>query len=143
MSAELRLRFEKQPLDAVLDTIGIQQLYAGSRHFLKPDGRYVATGIRVRAWTMWDFLTSVRQMLANALWPISPWLGGTGRAWVGSSMMGMKPEAMERLVDLAAEGKIRVAVDRVLPFEKAVDGYEMLEQKKGCGKVVVEVNGSG
>lgn len=124
----------------VLDCVGIQGIYVNCRHFLKPDGRYVAVGLKIKEWSVWEFLGCGKQLLLNAVWPVSPWLGGTGRTWKATSMMAPRPEVMERLVALLDEGKIKVLIDSVWEFEDALKGYAVLESKHARGKVIIKVN---
>jgi NADPH:quinone reductase-like Zn-dependent oxidoreductase len=140
LPAELRRRFGEDPFNVVLDCIGIQDIFVNSRHYLKPDGLYVAVGVKLTAWDVWGFLTCAKQMILNAVWPVSPWLGGTGRTWKAVSMTEPKKEEMERLVGLMADGKLKVHVDSVWEFEDALKGYEVLESNRARGKVIIKVD---
>ena len=140
MPAELRRRFSEDQFDIILDCIGIQGIFVNSRHYLKPDGQYVAVGVKLKAWDLWGFLGCAKQMMLNALWPVTPWLGGTGRPWKAVSMMEAKKEVMERLVGLMDEGKLKVHVDSVWKFEDALKGYEVLESNRARGKVIIKVD---
>ena len=140
MPAELRRRFSEAPFDVILDCVGLQGIFLNCRHYLKPESQYVAVGIKIKEWNVWGFLGVAKQMMLNALWPVSTWLGGTGRTWKATSMMEARPEVMEKLVSLLDEGKIRVPVDSVWKFEDALKGYEVLESKRARGKVVIKVD---
>ena len=140
LPAELRRRFGEAPFDVVLDCLGNQGLYLGCRHFLKPGGPYMAVGVKTKDWSVWEFLGCAKQMVLNAVWPLSPWLGGTGRAWKATSMMEPRPDVAERLVGLLDEGKIRVPIDSVWQFEDALKAYAVLESKRARGKVIVKVD---
>jgi NADPH:quinone reductase-like Zn-dependent oxidoreductase len=54
---------------------------------------------------------------------------------IGSNSYGR--EDLEALVKLVAEGKIKPAVDKVLPLERAVEGLELMRDRKILGKIVV------
>jgi len=43
----------------------------------------------------------------------------------------------ERILDLVAAGALRPHVDRVLPFARAAEALERLEQRQVLGKVVL------
>jgi NADPH:quinone reductase len=46
-------------------------------------------------------------------------------------------ETMERLISLAAEGKINPGIDRELPLEQAADAHRAIEARETFGKVVL------
>jgi alcohol dehydrogenase len=54
---------------------------------------------------------------------------------VGSNSYGR--EDLEALVRLVAEGRIRPAVDQVVPLERAAEGLALLRDRKVLGKVMV------
>ncbi len=55
---------------------------------------------------------------------------------IHGSTMGSKADLME-VVDLIAQGKLKVVVDRELPFEKYPNALDLLENRQIFGKVVV------
>jgi NADPH:quinone reductase len=46
-------------------------------------------------------------------------------------------EMMERLISLAAEGKLKPVIDRELPFEQAADAHRAIEARETFGKVIL------
>lgn len=50
-------------------------------------------------------------------------------------------EDLEALVGLVAAGRIRPAVDRVLPLARAVEGLRLMRERALVGKVVVTPGG--
>jgi NADPH2:quinone reductase len=46
-------------------------------------------------------------------------------------------ETMERLISLAAEGKLKPVIDRELPLEQAADAHRAIEARETFGKVIL------
>ncbi|KAL0943641.1 zinc alcohol dehydrogenase [Colletotrichum truncatum] len=132
---------EGKMFDAVVDCIGVQDVYANCASYLVPEGVYAAVGIKPLSQTYGGFMKAVWTMQMNALWPSSPWLGGTGRRWIGTSMMNPERELMEEVMGMLADGRVKVVVDRELGFEEAVDGYDVVGSGRARGKIVVKVDG--
>jgi reticulon-4-interacting protein 1, mitochondrial len=140
VSAELIKRYESQPFDAIIDCVGIQHIYVNSAKYLKEDGIYSAASVKPASFKFLDFLKSVSNIMLNGIWPISPWLGGTGRRWAMLSMMGADPEFMEKMITMLSEGKFKVVTDSVLPLEDALKGYEVLEKSRARGKIIIQMD---
>jgi reticulon-4-interacting protein 1, mitochondrial len=140
LSTELSKRYSSAPFHAIIDTVGIQDLYAHSASYLAPKGIYCSVGIKPPSLTYWNFFKAVLQMEANALWPLSPWLGGVGRAWKGISMMDPGREMMETVTKMAGAGEIKVVVDSVWGMGDVVNGYAVLEKGHARGKVLVKID---
>jgi NADPH:quinone reductase-like Zn-dependent oxidoreductase len=47
------------------------------------------------------------------------------------------PQTIRRLIDLAAEGRIRPAIDRELPLEQAAEAHRAIEARETFGKVIL------
>ncbi|KAK0635825.1 hypothetical protein B0T17DRAFT_624833 [Bombardia bombarda] len=141
---ELARRFGNKPVDAILDGYGNQAVYKSSARYLKPDGIYSAAGVHsTGGFATWPALKAGFAMLGNALWPKSPWLGGTGRTWKAAAMMDPGRELMERVVRMLADGKLRVVVDSEWAFENVQEAYDVLLSGRARGKVIVKVNDGG
>jgi NADPH:quinone reductase-like Zn-dependent oxidoreductase len=48
------------------------------------------------------------------------------------------PENFEFGLKLAAEGKLKVLVDQVLPLSEAVHAHQLVEARGGIGKVLLD-----
>lgn len=140
LPGELARRFGEQPFDNIIDAYGKQEVYKACARYLKPEGMYNAASVHYDNYTTWDLLKSGLTLAANAIWPRSPWLGGTGRTWQAASMMDPGREMMERVVGLFGEGKLRVVVDSEWPFDKVHEGFDVLKGGHAAGKVIIKVN---
>ncbi|KAF9874868.1 hypothetical protein CkaCkLH20_07562 [Colletotrichum karsti] len=143
VSDSLREKFGKEgkKFDAVVDCAGVQDVYVHCASYLRPGGVYASVGIKPAANTYGGFARAVWTMQMNALWPVSPWLGGTGRRWKGTTMMDPGRGLMEDVVGMLADGRVKVFSGKEVGFERAVDGYEVVGSGRARGKVVVRVNG--
>ncbi|KAK1445238.1 hypothetical protein CCUS01_12732 [Colletotrichum cuscutae] len=127
--------------DAVVDCVGVQDVYVHCAEYLKPDGVYSAVGIKPADQSVGALVKAGWQMQMNALWPRSTWLGGTGRRWAATAMMDPGKALMEEVVAMLADGRIKAVVEREVGFEEAVDGYDIVGSGRARGKVVVNVGG--
>ncbi|OHF02758.1 hypothetical protein CORC01_01859 [Colletotrichum orchidophilum] len=127
--------------DAVVDCVGVQDVYVNCAKYLVPEGIYCAVGIKPPSQSYGALLKAVWQMQMNALWPRSTWLGGTGRRWVAVAMMDPGKALMEEVVAMLADGRVKAVVEREIGFEEAVDGYETVGSGRARGKVVINVDG--
>ena len=139
ISTELAALYGPKPFDAILDCIGVQEIYVNSAQYLKEGGIYAAVGIKPPSMTYGNFAKIVWQMQMNAIWPLSPWLLGTGRTWKGISMFDPGLELMERLVALLGKGTIKTVIDSVWPFEAAPKAYEIMASGRARGKIIVQI----
>ncbi|KXH57553.1 hypothetical protein CSAL01_04495 [Colletotrichum salicis] len=132
---------EGKRFDAVVDCVGVQDVYVHCAEYLKPQGVYSAVGIKPADQSVGALVKAGWQMQMNALWPRSTWLGGTGRRWAATAMMDPGKALMEEVIAMLADGRVKAVVERELRFEEAVDGYEVVGSGRARGKVVVNVGG--
>ncbi|KIJ43183.1 hypothetical protein M422DRAFT_170065 [Sphaerobolus stellatus SS14] len=104
----LGLEYEKQPFDAIFDTIGTQDLFIYSPQYLKPNGTVVNVG-NFEGPSMTVFRSFINTWL-----PV--FLGGIPRNYL---MISTTPNGNKaaRLGQLVEEGKLRVVVDEIVEFE--------------------------
>ncbi|KAJ4288252.1 Phosphatidylinositol transfer protein (PITP) [Collariella sp. IMI 366227] len=140
LPSELARRFGEKKFDAVLDTFGNQAVYKRCAQYLKPEGLYSAASVHYDDYTFWKLMKSGLTIMANSIWPKTPWLGGTGRTWKAVSMMDPGMDMMEGIVKMFGENKLRVVVDSEWPFEKAHDALDVLATGHAAGKVLIKVN---
>ncbi|KAK1995890.1 NAD(P)-binding protein [Colletotrichum falcatum] len=143
VSEVLRERFgrEGSRFDAVVDCVGVQDVYINCAAYLVPDGVYSAVGIKPVALSYGSLAKAAWQMQMNALWPRSTWLGGTGRRWAATAMMDPGKDLMMEIMRMLSDGRIKAVIEREVGFEQVADGYDILGSGRARGKVVVKVGG--
>lgn len=140
LPAHLAQAFHTNPFNAIIDTLGLQSLYANSPAYLAPSGTYSSVGIKPPDFSIPAFLRAVWQMKLNEWWPVSRWLGGVGRLWRGVSMMEPTLEDRERIAEMLRLGQIRVVRDSVWRFEDVKEAYAKLGGLHARGKILVRVD---
>ncbi|KAF4437121.1 Zinc-type alcohol dehydrogenase [Fusarium acutatum] len=141
LSMQLAERFSSEPFNAIIDTLGHQALYLASPSYLVPEGNYSSVGIKPPTFFVPDFLRAVLQMKLNEWWPISPWLGGVGRRWLGTSMMSPTLDDRQAVADMLGLGDIKLVKDSIWPFEETKEAYRKLGGLHARGKILVKVDG--
>ncbi|KAK1599408.1 uncharacterized protein LY79DRAFT_665094 [Colletotrichum navitas] len=141
MSLRERFGREGSQFDAVVDCVGVQDVYVNCAAYLVPDGVYSAVGIKPATLSYGAFAKAVWHMQMNALWPRSTWLGGTGRRWAATAMMDPGKGLMEDVMGMLSDGRIKAVIEREVAFEQVADGYDILGSGRARGKVVVKVDG--
>jgi NADPH:quinone reductase len=113
-------RIAELAADVVFDPVGAST-FERSVAALATDGRLVtpgAVGDPQVSFDVWTLMEKRGQIL------------GTGSAPV-------VPETMRRLIELAAAGQIRPAIDRELPLEQAAEAHRAIEARETFGKVIL------
>ncbi|KAG5817142.1 hypothetical protein H9Q74_003501 [Fusarium xylarioides] len=139
-SKHLAERFSSEPFNTIIDTLGHQALYLASPSYLVPEGNYSSVGIKPPTFFVPDFLRAVLQMKLNEWWPVSPWLGGVGRRWLGTSMMSPTLDDRQAVADMLGRGDIKLVKDSIWPFEKTKEAYRKLGGLHARGKILVKVD---
>lgn len=106
--------------DVVFDPVGAST-FERSIQALGPDGRVVTPGAVGDSRVSFD------------VWPL---VTKRGRI-LGIGSAPIVPDTIRRLIDLAAEGKIRPVIDRELPLEQAAEAHRAIEARETFGKVVL------
>ena len=63
--------------------------------------------------------------------------GNTSHLHSAGGISSTKRDTMERLISLAADGKLKPVIDRELPFEQAADAHRAIEARETFGKVIL------
>ncbi|KAI8651400.1 PKS-ER domain-containing protein [Fusarium keratoplasticum] len=106
--------YGRAPFDAILDTVGSQELFIKSPGYLKPDGIVVNVGEGNGETGQLSFIL---QALRNTHQP--SFLGGVPRKYITFSAPLTGANA-ERLASLAEDGKMRVFIDSSFHFKDAL-----------------------
>lgn len=141
LTRHLTKNFSSKPFNTIIDTLGNQALYLASPTYLVPDGNYSSVGIKPPTFFVPDFLRAVLQMKLNEWWPVSPWLGGVGRKWIGTSMMNPTLQDRQAVADMLGRGDIRIVRDSVWAFSDTKEAYRKLAGLHARGKILVKVDG--
>jgi NADPH:quinone reductase-like Zn-dependent oxidoreductase len=67
------------------------------------------------------------------LWPV---IGKRARI-IGTGAFSVPGDEFERLIELAAEGKLNPVVDRELPLAEAAEAHRLIEARQVFGKIVL------
>ncbi|KAM0340147.1 hypothetical protein ACHAPU_010639 [Fusarium lateritium] len=140
LTQHLTGEFSSKPFNTIIDTLGNQALYLASPKYLVPHGNYTAVGIKPPTFFVPDFLRAVLQMKLNEWWPVSPWLGGVGRRWIGTSMMNPTLQDRQAIADMIGRGDIKLVRDSVWAFSDTKEAYRKLAGLHARGKILVKVD---
>ena len=122
---------DMRAFNLVVDNVGMSwELYKAADHFLSPGGRFIQIGGEV-SWA------DARNILWISLLP--SFLGGGKRKWTFMANR-VAADELEQLLAWMAEGKLRVPIDHVYPFEDVREAYRKLQTRRAKGKLVVEVS---
>ncbi|OZJ04521.1 hypothetical protein BZG36_02246 [Bifiguratus adelaidae] len=131
--------YGERPFDAIIDCVGVQDLYVHSAGYLKKDAPFLNMGIQRpvgRDWAWSDIRIFFTAQLKNYFRP--RFLGGTPRKYAFISATP-EPTKLERIRQMIADGKLKYIIDSVWPFEEARAAYERFETNATRGRVVIEV----
>ncbi|MGY6704932.1 NADPH:quinone oxidoreductase family protein [Roseinatronobacter sp.] len=119
-------------VDVVYDAVG-EPMATEALRAMRPEGRFLAIGFAGG---------QVPQFPANIL--LVKNLTVIGLYWGG--YLNFAPEALTgslaELLDWHGQGRLTPHVSHVLPFDQALDGFEMLRSRKSTGKVVISMRGN-
>ena len=125
------LRKKGQVFDLVADLVGAPYgLHRASDQFLKPGSRFIQIGGAVE----WQ---SVKSTLISMLLP--SFLGGTNRPFKFLSVSNSASH-LDELACWATEGRMKVVLDSVYPYEQAPKAYERLKTGRARGKIIVSTS---
>jgi NADPH:quinone reductase-like Zn-dependent oxidoreductase len=121
------------PFDRVIDNVGADEsLYWKAHEYTTKSAKFVS----VAGAPSFSYLIFV---LKAKLWPT--FLGGGARVYE-SFLMASKPEDLEKVGTLMAEGKLKAIIDERFPFEQASEAFKKLRSGRAKGKIVVDVASS-
>jgi NADPH2:quinone reductase len=91
-------------------------------------GTVCFTGMLSDAWTIPDF------------YPIGYLPNGVRLTAYGGESSDLPAEAFQRYVDLVADGRLPIRIDRVFAMEEIAEAHQVMEEGRAVGKLVVRVN---
>lgn len=139
LAAHFAAKHADGKFDAVLDTVGIQDLYIHLPAYLKEKGLFLNVGGMAFAPTWRDFLGFLAMLTSNFVYPSFLPRGIPRRYALLSG--SANAEDLRRVVELVEDGKLRVEIDSVWAMEEAKRAYKAIGGKRARGKVVVKVQG--
>ncbi|HEY1364500.1 MAG TPA: zinc-binding dehydrogenase [Xanthobacteraceae bacterium] len=104
----------------VLDNMGDPELFPQALACLAPGGRLVTAGAHAGGKVVIDLNRLYQRQLAI----------------VGAIVD--HPDDLDASLRMAAEGRFRAVIDRVLPLSEAVAAHEMVERRSPLGKVILD-----
>ena len=110
-------------LDVVIDAVGQEATMAQAGRLVRAGGRIVAVGYSAAS----DFVMASRRFVLEEV------------ELVGSRYVRL--DELQRAIRLVADGRVRIVVDAVKPFEQAGDALAMLRDGGVVGRLVVDVGG--
>jgi NADPH:quinone reductase-like Zn-dependent oxidoreductase len=113
----LTTTYGESRFDAIIDCVGIQDLFHACPAFSKDGEPYVSVGPRANAYTYGGMVSTIGSMAKNMLWPRI--LGGTPRPYVQVAAVS-NLEALKELADMVERGKLKVHVGRLVAWKDAV-----------------------
>jgi len=125
--------FGDTPFDAIIDAVGIQDVFNASPAFLAQGKPYVTVGPKAYNYTYPSMLGTIGTMAKNMCWPRL--LGGTPRPYVQvTADSNLKP--LEELADMVGKKRLRVHVGMVVGW----DDVQSASNVPSC--MCVRVNGA-
>ncbi|KAL7919847.1 NAD(P)-binding protein [Trichoderma austrokoningii] len=133
VSASLEKSYRASQFDAILDTVGSQELFRQCPRYLKPEGVFINVGDG-------DIQTSrlglIIRTLQNMFQPSI--LGGVPRRYITFSVP-LNGKNAARLGNLASKGKMLVLIDSVFSLEDAINGYKRCRSGQTQGRISIDI----
>jgi len=110
----LTTSFGDTPFDAIIDAVGIQDVFNASPAFLAEGKPYVTVGPKAYNYTYVGMLGTIGTIAKNICWPRL--LGGTPRPYVQVTAVS-NLEALQELADMVRKRKLSVHVGMVVGWD--------------------------
>lgn len=104
----------ESPFDAIIDCVGVQELYTHSPSYLAPGKKFIAIGAMNADSSLKGVLLLIWLTLWNQFWPVI--FGGVPRTY---KFYSAEPDvtSLELLRKMAQEGSLRQVIDSIWEFE--------------------------
>jgi NADPH:quinone reductase len=112
---------EGQGVDVVFENIGDATLWPGAFNSLAAGGRLVTVGAHGGGMVTLD----VKRLYSR-------------RLQIMSGIGAERREDVERSLQLAAAGQIRLLIDRAMPLRETAAAHRLMEQDNPCGKIILD-----
>ncbi|KAL6801457.1 NAD(P)-binding protein [Trichoderma sp. SZMC 28013] len=130
--AALESSYSTGQFDAILDTVGSQELFLRCPKYLKPEGLFINVGDGNEG-----RLGLILHTLQNVLQPKI--LGGVPRRYITFSAP-LNGQNAAHLGNLASKGKITVFIDSTFSLEDVLSGYKRYKSGQAQGRVVIDIS---
>jgi len=110
--------FGESPFNAIIDAVGIQDIFNACPEYLGEGKPYVTVGPRQPSFTVLGMLSTLGLMAKNLLWPRI--LGGVPRPYVQVASLESL-EAMQELAEIVEEGRLKVHVGASFKMAEAIE----------------------
>lgn len=123
MSAKDTGRF----FDVVIENVGaVDTIYESCHRFVKPSGHFIQV--------------AATNILFTAKRIVLPGFLGGGKRKYSTYLTWNDKTQLQRIVEWAGEGKLKVEIDSEFEFEDAKEAYKKLREGRARGKIVVKVS---
>ena len=112
----LRTHHAGRPFDAIIDCVGVAELYTHCEPYLAPGKLFINLGAMTAKPTFWGLLSFVWNQHMAPLWPVV--LGGVPRSYQFYSARPNR-ETLGRVMRLVERGELRMVVDSVWEMRDA------------------------
>ena len=112
---------EGRGVDAVFENIGDPTLWPGAFNCLAAGGRMVTVGAHGGGMVTLD----VKRLYAR-------------RLQIMSGIGAERREDVDRSLQLAAAGQIRLDINRIIPLREAAAAHRLVEERQLCGKIILD-----
>ncbi len=112
---------EDRGVDVVFENIGDPTLWPSAFNCLAARGRLVTVGAHGGGKVTLD----VKRLYSR-------------RLQIMSGIGAERREDVERSLQLAAAGQIRLQIDRIMPLREAAAAHRLVEEKQTCGKIILD-----
>ncbi|KAJ4444857.1 hypothetical protein ANN_06654 [Periplaneta americana] len=140
------LKICPEGVDVVIDSMG-GSAFATSQRLLKPLGRVVLIGSNSvvtddRKLGMWSLLRmwwSTKSIVAMDLLMHNRVVAGLHLGLLLEQQPARVRAAMDHVLQLYAEGKVKPKIDSIWPLDKIVEATKVLAERRNVGKVLLKV----
>jgi NADPH:quinone reductase-like Zn-dependent oxidoreductase len=113
----LTATYASSPFSAIIDAVGVQEIYDHSPSYSSPNAPFVSVGVMSADLRFTTVLGSILQIGSNLYRPRL--LGGVSRPYIQKTA-NVDKESLEKLRVLVEGGQLKVVVDECFSFQNAI-----------------------